>query len=265
MLQHEARCLHERSAARHLVIDDQRHFSLDVTDQVDRPRRLVVAVAALVHDRDRQVQSSGVMADVLRFADVAGDEHVVPEIATLAQVVAQDRRGLELVGRNTEEALHLRRVQIHRQDAVGAGRLQQVGHEARRDGDARPVLLVRASVGKVRQHGGDPSRRRVLERVDRHQELDDSVRHRRARGLDHEDVRLANVFVDLDEQVLVREAHDRRTAQVGAETLANVPGQLRMRRAADHLDRADHAPSPVSERLIGATFQSLDDFVHSQP
>ena len=104
--EHEACRLHEGSAARHLVVDDEGDFPLDVADQIRGPQVLVVPVAPFVHDRDRQVQAVRVLAHLLRLAHVAGDEPVICEVTALTQVVAQDRGGLELVGRDTEEALH---------------------------------------------------------------------------------------------------------------------------------------------------------------
>src|SRR5712691_4079672 len=83
----------------------------------------------------------------------------------------------------------------------------------------------------------------MLEGVDRHEQLNDPVRDGRAGGLDDEDVRLADILLDLDEQVLVGKAQDRRAAEIGAQVLADVPRQLRMGRAANHLDGADQAPS----------------------
>jgi hypothetical protein len=53
---------------------------------------------------------------------------------------------------------------------------------------------------------------------------------------------IADVLLDLDQQVLVGKAQDRRAANIGAQMLADVMRQLRMGSAADDLDGADHAP-----------------------
>ena len=46
-----------------------------------------------------------------------------------------------VVDRDAEEALHLARVQVHRDHAVDTGRLEQVGDEAGRDRLARRDFL----------------------------------------------------------------------------------------------------------------------------
>ena len=48
--------------------------------------------------------------------------------AEMVEVVSDDRDGLKMVHRDPEEALDLRRMQIHGQHAIGPGRLKQVGH-----------------------------------------------------------------------------------------------------------------------------------------
>ena len=47
-----------------------------------------------------------------------------------------------MVDGDLEEALHLALVQVHRQDAVGAGGFEQRGHEAGGDGLASGALFV---------------------------------------------------------------------------------------------------------------------------
>src|SRR5215510_4325626 len=88
----------------------------------------------------------------------------------------------------------------------------------------------------------------MLESVDRHQQLDDSVRDRRARGLDHKHVRLTDVLIDLDEHVLVGETDESRAAEVGPQTFADGLGQFWMSGAADDLDSPDHVAPPVHVR-----------------
>src|SRR5262245_1692949 len=88
----------------------------------------------------------------------------------------------------------------------------------------------------------------MLESVDRHHQLHDSVRDRRARGLDHKHVRLTDVLIDLDEHVLVGETDESRAAEVGPQTFADGLGQFWMSGAADDLDSRDHVAPPVHVR-----------------
>ena len=114
----------------------------------------------------------------------------------------------QLVDRDVEEALDLALVEVHRQHPVGAGDGDHVGDEAGRDRDARLVLLVRPAVGVVRDDRRDPPGAGPLEGVDHDQQLHDRLVDRVAGRLDEEDVLLADVVEDLDEDVLVGELED---------------------------------------------------------
>src|SRR5215510_13737664 len=94
----------------------------------------------------------------------------------------------------------------------------------------------------------------MLESVDRHQQLDDSVRDRRARGLDHKHVRLTDVLIDLDEHVLVGETDESRAAEVGPQTFADGLGQFWMSGAADDLDSRDHVAPPCARSAAAAAW-----------
>ena len=50
----------------------------------------------------------------------------------VAEVLREQRQGRHVVDGDREEALDLARVEVHRQDAVGAGQLEHVGDEPRR-------------------------------------------------------------------------------------------------------------------------------------
>jgi hypothetical protein len=138
-----------------------------------------------------------------------------------------------VVDRDAKEAVNLRRVQVEREDAVGAGGDQEVGHEARGDGDPGLVLLVRAHVGEVREHDGDAPRPGAAQGVDEDQRLHQGLVDRRTRGLDDEHVAVAHVLLDAHLEVLVGEAveahrHERH-AQVGGDGLR----EARVRGACD--------------------------------
>ena len=62
---------------------------------------------------------------------------------------------MHVIHRTVEEALDLVGVQIHGDDAVRAGGLQQVGNQAGGDRLAAAVLLVLAGVGVEGQDRGD--------------------------------------------------------------------------------------------------------------
>ena len=60
--------------------------------------------------------------------------------------VGEDRQRHQVVDRTVEEALDLVGVQVDGDQPVGAGGLEQVGHQPRRDRLAAAVLLVLAGV-----------------------------------------------------------------------------------------------------------------------
>lgn len=70
-LEHETRRLHKGATARHFVVNDEGNLTLDVADQIDGPRVLIVRVTPLVHDRDWKVQVVCVQTHFFRFAHVA--------------------------------------------------------------------------------------------------------------------------------------------------------------------------------------------------
>ena len=72
------------------------------------------------------------------------------------------RRGIQIVGRNVEEALDLPGVEIHRQHAVGARGGDHVGDQLGRDRRARPGFAVLPGIAEIRDDRGDPLGRRAL-------------------------------------------------------------------------------------------------------
>ena len=206
-----------------------------VADDRSRPRLLVVAGAPLVDERDRQIEPLGEAARVLGLADVGGDHHRVRQIVAL-EALAEHRHARELIGRHREEALDLRRVQIDRQHAVGARRRQHVGHQARGDRDARLVLLVAARVRKVRQHRGHPPRRRVLERIEQDEQLDDVLATAADRPVCTTNTSSSRTFSSI---LTLRFSFEKRVVWArpsgSPSCVANFVRQLRVRRAREHL------------------------------
>jgi hypothetical protein len=64
-------------------------------------------------------------------------------------------RGVQVVGRDVEEALDLAGVQVERQHAVGAGDGDQVGDQLGRDRRARAGFAVLAGIAEIGDHSGD--------------------------------------------------------------------------------------------------------------
>ena len=129
-----------------------------------------------------------------------------------------------MIHRNIEKALNLLRVQVHREDAVRAGGDEQVGDELGGDRHARLVFAVLPGVTVERQHRGDARRARPPQSVHHDEQLHQIVVRRRRRRLNDEHVLAADVFLDFDERLAVRERLDRAFAQVHADGSADGPG-----------------------------------------
>ena len=75
--------------------------------------------------------SANFFASFVRPASADTTHDLVAGDALVAEVLREHRQRRHVVDRSVEEALHLARVEVHRQHAVDAGRVQQRRHEAR--------------------------------------------------------------------------------------------------------------------------------------
>ena len=94
----------------------------------------------------------------------------------------------------------------------------KIGDELGRDRDAGLVLAVLAGVAVKGHDGGDPHGARAAGRVDHDEQFHQVLVGRRRGGLDDIDIAAADVLVDLDEGLAVRERSDRRFAESDTPT-----------------------------------------------
>jgi hypothetical protein len=134
-----------------------------------------------------------------------------------------------VIHRNVKEPLDLRLVQVHRQHPIRPGGGDQVRHQLRRDRHPRLVLAVLARVAVIRNHGGDARGRRPAERVDHHAQLDQVAIDVRAGRLHDEDVRTADVLVDLERDLGIREPLQPRVSDLHPEELRDLFRQCPVR------------------------------------
>ena len=114
----------------------------------------VGVVAALVDDRQAGAEPLGVAEGPLDAAFVgADDDALFGLVAERFDEVVEHRGGVQVVDRHVEKALNLRRVQVHRQHAVGPGPRDEVGHQLGRDRHAAFVLAVLPGVAEVGNDG----------------------------------------------------------------------------------------------------------------
>ncbi len=114
---------HQRSRGVDDVVDHQRRASGNIADQVHHFADVHVD-AALVDDRQRRIDSLGEKPRALHAARI-GRNHRNRSELLLLEIFDQHRRRVQVVHRNVEISLNLRRVQIERKHAARARRFQQ--------------------------------------------------------------------------------------------------------------------------------------------
>ena len=134
----------------------------------------------------------------------------------------QDLDGIEVINRDLEKFLNLRRMKVQGDDAVGTKRRDGIGTDAGPDGDARLVLLVAFGIIEIRDDGGHRLGARPLESVDPEQDFHEVVVFREHGGLDDVRPPAAHVFSNLDEEIPFGKTDHfaviRRYTQVSADS-----------------------------------------------
>jgi hypothetical protein len=201
--------------------------ALDVADDVHHLGRARLRAAPLVDDGEVGPEPLGVGPGALGAAGVRRHDRHLAELLP-RQVVDDDRGREQVVGRDVEERLDLRLVQVHRQHPIGAGGNHEVGDQLGRDRDARLVLAVLPGVAVIRDDGRDARRGRAAERVHHDAELHQVLVDRPGGGLDDEHVHAADVLVDLERDLRVGEAMEPGLAHRHAQELGNLLRQQRV-------------------------------------
>ena len=148
-------------------------------------------------------------------------------------------------------------MQVHRQDAVGPGRLDAIGADASPDRDPRLVFLVPLGIRKIRNDRRHLRRAGALECVDPEEQLDEIVVDRVIGPLHDEDVASADVFEDADENVAFAENMRLGRGQLDFQAVADRPAQPLARAAGEDLQLA------VGIGLLGRVVVANQRFVHA--
>ncbi len=146
-----------------------------------------------------------------------------------------------MIDRHVEEALDLRRVQVHRQHAVGAGAGDEVRDQLGGDRHAAFVFAILPGVAEVRHDGRDSLGAGPLATVDHDEQFHQVIVARRAGRLNEEHVAAADVLFDLAGVLAVGELPERHGGRLEVQMLANFIGQRGVRPAAENLQFAHHA------------------------
>ena len=196
----------------------------------------------VVHDRELGLQHLRQPRALLRARRRRSDDHRVAARCDLAEPLREHRQRGHVVDGNLEESLHLARMEIHRQDAVGAGVLDHVRDHAGGDRLARCRLAILAGVEEARNDRRDPLRGCETSSVDHHHQLDQMGVDRRDRGLDQKDVGAANGLGVAAVGIAVREGLELDAAELGAQLRRDRFRELRVGAAGEE-------PQPLGRRV----------------
>ena len=139
-----------------------------------------------------------------------------------------------MIHRYVEKALNLLGVQIHRQNAVGPGSHQQIGHELGRDRHARLILPILSGVAVKWQHRCDAVGAGPFERVHNDEQLHQVMICWRAGRLNHKHILTSDVFLDLGKRFSVGEGGEGDFARLDANVTADGIGEREIRTAGEY-------------------------------
>ena len=151
-------------------------------------------------------------------------------------MVREDVERRQVVDRPVEEPLDLAGVEVDGDHAVGARRLDQVGHQLGRDGLARLHLLVLAGVAEVGDDRVDAPGRGPPQRVHQHQQLHQVVVDGRTGRLDDEAVGAAHRLLERDARLAIGELRHRAPRERAFQVAGDRLGQRRRGAAGEELD-----------------------------
>ena len=174
----------------------------DTATLSDQTAKALTAAAQIGSDVHVLVAGSGAKD----AADIGRDDDEVVIGESLLDVLHHHRLGIQIVGRDIEEALDLPGVEIDRKHPVGARLGDQVGDQLGRDRRAGGRLPVLPGIAEIGNHRRDPLGRGAAAGVDPDEQLHQVVVGRETGRLDDEQVLAAHVLVDLDENLLVGES-----------------------------------------------------------
>ena len=237
---------HKRAArVDHVVVQDA-----DLVGHVADKRGdlgVVVLRAIVVHDGDVAIERRRELLRRLRATHVRRDHAQTLGIeAFVAEVIHEDGHGRHVVHGDVEEALDGILVQIHRDDVVDAGDLEQIGHELGRDGLARGGLAVLTGVTVVRDDRRDGAGACTLGGIGHDEQLHEGVVHVEGLArLDEEHVGAADGLPVAGVDLAVGELLVLDVAEVHVQVLGDLLGQLRIHRAGEQ----DHALGHLGHRV----------------
>ena len=124
------------------IADDVHHF------------RNIRALTAFVHNGKRSVEPGGKIPCTGDRTQVRGNHHnvVFLPFELLIIIRQKDRHTEQMIHRNIEKALNLRRMQVHGQNAVRTGSRDEIRNEFCGDRVTRLCLTVLSGIAEIRDH-----------------------------------------------------------------------------------------------------------------
>jgi hypothetical protein len=184
---------------------------------------MFITSEALVDDRKIAIEAPGDGAGAQHAADIRGNDHHLAVLEALLDIVGKQRRGVEIIDRNIEKPLNLPGMQIHRQHPVGTRLGDQIGHQLGGNRCSRAGFAVLPRIAEIRDHRRHAPGGAAPQRIQRDQQLHQIVIGGVGSGLDDEHILAADVFMDFDENLHIREAADggagERQVQRGGDSL----------------------------------------------
>src|SRR6476469_2913895 len=126
-----------------------------------------------------------------------------------------------MIDGDIKKALHLLRVQIHREHSAHPRREEEIRDQLRRDRNPGLIFAVLPGVTKKWNHRRDAIGAGTPRCIHHDEQLHQVLIRRRARRLDNENVATANVLVDLNVSFTVGERADRGLAKRSADKIAD--------------------------------------------
>ena len=179
----------QRSGGINHIVDQDDGFILHVADDIHDLADIGLG-PALVDNGQGSIHPFGKLPRPGHRAEIRGNYHnvVLAVFKFLDKMGHQDGHAQQVIHRDVEKALDLRRMQVHGQDTVRAGGGDQIRAELGGDGVSGLGLPVLAGIAEIGDDRGDPAGGGPFEGVDHDEKFHEVIVDGLAGGLHHKHV-----------------------------------------------------------------------------